>query len=465
MSDRSIHLIKFDINSGVNEYCNYQLLADAEMILVKSGRVGSEYIHDSYDGGEGKYYQLIYKKKEKGFKEIVFEEVMKDFTINTIHYISDKTSGLMIFDCDTVEKFIQEVINISGHKVKLSSFYDKIPITSCYKTPLGLMPKKVIEKANSILGEIEGLLEIYSNLDQTKLNLKKFLANNSSDEDIDSDILGKNQVSTCDEEFVAKMLIDLVNNYFNLIPTDMRFDEILNTVLESKIFTSKQKEICNLMLEYYNEIELIKSTKMPTITDNDIKMERVTDREVFDRISDLFNLTKGTYSNIKIKNIFTIKLGEQDKKFAKKSSAIGNVQSVWHGTGKRNIASILTKGLLLPENVNGNPMYGSFGSGVYFSSYSSTSISYCRELNSYSPDNKTTAYMFLACVAAGNYYEPGTIMNNFLTDGRTRYPVAGYDSTWGYKDSGSHDELVIYSEDQIRLDYVLEIENDKSTNK
>jgi hypothetical protein len=464
MTGNIIHLIKFDIKTSTNEYCSYQLLADADMVLEKSGKIGSEFIHDSYDGGERKYNQLINKKKEKGYKEIEIEEVMKDFTINTIHYISDKTSGLMIFDCEMVESFIKEVMSNSAYNVQLSTFYDKIPINCYYKTPLGLIPKKAIEKANSILGEIEGLLEIYSNSNQTKLDLKRYLANDFSYEDINGTILAKNQLKACGEEFVAKMLIDCVNNYFSLIPTDMKFDEILNMVLESKIFISKQQEICSLMLKYYSEIELIKSTKIPKISDSDIKMERVTDSEVFNRISDLFSLTIGSYSNITIKNIFAIKLGEQDKKFTKKSSAIGNVQSVWHGTDKRNIASILTKGLLLPESVTGNQRYGSFGSGIYFSTSSNKSLSFCKDLLRYDPSKIAKSYIFLACVAAGNYFEPGLQGNNFTMDSPVSYPRAEYDSTWAYKDSENCDELVIYSEDQVRLDYILEIENNQSSN-
>jgi hypothetical protein len=447
----SIHLIKFDVLKGVNEYCNYQFLADADIILVKSGRIGSEFIHDAYDGGERRYAQLISKRKASGYKEIEFEEVMNGLAIVTYHYSTDKNSGLLIFDCEKVEKFVKDVMEKTEHSILLSIFSEKIPITSCYQTPLGLIPKKVIHKAQSILGEIEDLLVKNYDVNQANLNLKENLMSNSSYPDINNDILAENQQNTDDPEHIAKRLFGLINEYFSLIPTDAQPNEILKIVLEAKLFVFKQQEICSLMLKYYSEIELIKSTRMPKISDNDIKIERVTDREVFNKISSLYAVNNGSVLNPKITNIYKISFGKRDKKFVKISRIIGNIQSVWHGTKKKNIASILTKGLLHPENLLDDSSNGLYGSGIYFSSSSSNSLTYCDNSLNCENNTKNTSYLILASVAAGNYFEPNRHEDFSLDE---------FDSTWLYRETESTDELIVYLEGQVKIDYILEIEKD-----
>ncbi|KXN66191.1 ADP-ribosylation [Conidiobolus coronatus NRRL 28638] len=451
ISNSSIHLVKFDIMRGINEYCNYQLLSDAGMIILKSGRIGSEYFHDAFDGGVKMYNQLINNKKEKGFKEIEFEELKSELVVVTYHYNSDKSSGLLVFDCEIVEKFIKDVISKTGHKIKLSIFSDKIPITSSYQTPLGLVSKRVIEKAQFILEQIEGLLEKYGDINQILLNLKRFLLSNKDNADAEYSVLTDNRENIHDYEYIAKQLFDLINEYFSLIPTDIQPDVILNMLLETKVFKFKQQELCNSMLNYYSEIKMIRSARTPDISDNDIIIERVFDSEEFGMVSDLYALNNGSNSNPKIINIYKINFSEHNKRFIKKSNIIGNVQFVWHSTNKRNIASILTKGLLLPESLTGHANDGTFGSGIYFSSSSSKSLTYCNDLLNSEYNTKTTAYLILASVAAGNYFEP---------DNHEVFSSDEFDSTWAYKDSVSNDILVVYSEDQVKIDYILEIEKD-----
>jgi hypothetical protein len=236
-----------------------------------------------------------------------------------------------------------------------------------------------------------------------------------------------------------------------LIPTKLEAKEILDVLLNSETLVSSQKEICNLMLEYYKEIESFNREGLLNITNNDIKIDLIIDEEKIAEISNLYTLNGKHHPQTRVKNVFKIHFGAHFNRFNIRSKFLGNVQTLWHGTENKNIASILTKGLLLPLNLNGEEVAGTYGHGIYFSSASRKSLGFCNDWLYSSKKSTTTGFLILASVALGVIFDP---------NGLRGCPPYGYNSLWAHRSSTRHDDIiVVYYEDQVRIDYIVEIES------
>jgi hypothetical protein len=156
--------------------------------------------------------------------------------------------------------------------------------------------------------------------------------------------------------------------------------------------------------------------------------------------------------NIKVQNVFTLKRAGEYDGFR---DAVGNHKLLFHGSSIKNWVGILSRGLLMPKIVvsmgGSRTDEGWLGNGIYFGDASCTSAFYTGM-----PGKKGTRFMSVARVALGRMKD-----YHKITYGLTA-PPAGYDSCHGVRArSGvnsefADDEYVIYTQQQQRLEYLVE---------
>jgi len=160
---------------------------------------------------------------------------------------------------------------------------------------------------------------------------------------------------------------------------------------------------------------------------------------------------------------------------AERFKDLGNRRLLWHGSRTSNFISILSQGLRVapPEA----PVSGyMFGKGIYFADVYSKSRAYC------AGGNMEATYMLLCDVSLGNPYP--THQAHYM-----EAPQAGTNSTWGvgrshpswekasYEPGGAqvpgpmkegqgsclgHSEFIVYDPAQVRMRYLVELNNFES---
>ncbi len=154
------------------------------------------------------------------------------------------------------------------------------------------------------------------------------------------------------------------------------------------------------------------------------------------------------YTDVKIKNIFTLRRESEFKEF---NGKLGNNQLLFHGSSAQHWVGILSRGLLLPKLVTKLGVHrtdgGWLGNGIYFGDAICTSIAYA------SSGKTDSSYIAIANVALGKVKKYDEITYGLNS------PPKGYNSCHGV--SGTEfddDEFVIYDHNQQRLEYLLEMD-------
>lgn len=160
---------------------------------------------------------------------------------------------------------------------------------------------------------------------------------------------------------------------------------------------------------------------------------------------------------------------------AERFKDLGNRRLLWHGSRRSNFISILSQGLRVapPEA----PVQGyMFGKGIYFADVYAKSRAYCAS------GNGEATYMLLCDVSLGNSYP--SHQAHYMEE-----PQAGTNSTWGvgqshpswenacYEPGGAqvpgrmkdgrggglgHSEFIVYDPAQVRMRYLVELNNFES---
>lgn len=237
------------------------------------------------------------------------------------------------------------------------------------KMPLGKISKKQIQKAYSILTELQEL------------------------------------VATSIPERTT--LIDASNRFYTLIPHNFGISgpKILETVEEIKM----KCEMLEALLEMEIAYSLLHNNTDEKKNPLDAHYEQLkTKIEVLDKSSKDFEVIKqyvknthaATHSHYElvIDDVFVIKRQGEDQRY-KPFKKLPNKKLLWHGSRTTNFAGILSQGLRIapPEA----PVTGyMFGKGIYFADMVSKSANYCCT-NTQNP----TGLLLLCEVALGNMYE------------------------------------------------------------
>lgn len=426
-------LIMFDTKANSNKFYEAKL-DDSGTIHVRYGRVGLAGQTTTYSGGQSKFKSLIASKEKKGYKEALLDmtdtgagngQMIKknnviDVALKQIKYLDDASKRL-----------IEEIARENIHNITSNTNIKFDTDTGLFKTPLGIVSKYGVEKASEILNKIEALLP----------QKEKF----------------EDEIFKLNEE------------YFVIIPNKVANAREKAFLIFDNRNLDAQRQICSALFDTLELIEDLKKGDKELKKEAeeqevekvfDVEIELLNDDKIFNSIRDYYNKSKNSMHGhqimqSKVSKVYKVKLGSQQQGFAQAEKEIGNVQQLWHGTRVGNILSIMGKGLLMPSSSPGQKAGAMFGNGLYFANQSSKSLQYCDGLFWASgSQSRNKIYMFLASVALGKYQVP-----TGPTGGSGR-PSKGYDSFWAKSGQSGvrNDEIIVFKGNQVRLDYLVEIE-------
>ena len=152
-----------------------------------------------------------------------------------------------------------------------------------------------------------------------------------------------------------------------------------------------------------------------------------------------------------LKRLFRVRRQEEDEAFVQDD----NTRQLFHGSRMHNWLGILSKGMLLPTEVEATGVvltdWGWLGRGLYFGDHETAAL-YA------SSGGASTAYILASQVALGKAYQTRQLEQTLTA------PPPGYDSCHGVKttleqiSSFQQDEYVVYENNRKRMTHLLEIE-------
>lgn len=423
-------LLKFDTKENNNKF--YKMtLQDSGEIECDFGRVGYAAQTKHYSGGQREFDKILKSKNKKGYREVEIEDSVE--AIGSGIKVKAKTNVIDValkqikYLDDTAKRLVQTIAENNIHQITSNSSVKFDSETGMFTTALGIIKRDAVERALLLLVKAESLL-----VDEVK---------NEDD------------------------LFDTSSDYFMIIPNIVSNAREKRNLLFSQTNIDKQRDVCSSLLETLDLISDLKDKAATADEPKEVEEEKVFDVTIgslphgveYDRLVSYYeNSKKSMHSSrvisSKIKNIYTIEMGTQLKPFEKSKESLGNVVEVFHGTRLANLLSILARGLLLPKNSPGQQAGAAFGLGVYGAINSSKSAGYC-DSGMYSGGSSNSMYMFIADFVMGNVDIP------VRSGGSSQKPKAGCHSLWAKAGHSGviNDELIVYSLDQIKLKYLLEI--------
>ncbi|PWA03341.1 hypothetical protein BB558_000522 [Smittium angustum] len=454
-------LILFSVNQNNNKFYYAELCEDQDEVLVRYGRVGNNGVEHRYKGGLKKFESLLRAKRNKGYKDAMIEETVGESGVEVQHNVIETALNEINYKDDLSKELVKTISSKNVHKITGSTSIMFDSKDGLFKTPLGVIQRTGVEQAINLLAELEKVLPKYLELRDKKPNVDTEVKKGKK-RDAGGKVLRtlKNPSDTL--EFIESKMFDLNEQYFVIIPNKVKNARDIEHLLFSQKAIDEQKATCDALLETLDLIDDLKKKNQeksnnvgsPTFS---VEIEHVKDETLFALVNQLFESNKNPvhgYNNNKarILKIYKIKLESQQQAFEKRKEK-KNVNLLWHGTRTENLLSIMSKGLLLPKLSPAQKKGAMFGDGVYFANQSTKSLNYCDGgLWTQDSNESDTIYMFLASVNTGNSFVPSGPVSS--------PPPEGYDSYWAKagKSGVINDEIIVFSADQVRLDYILEIE-------
>ncbi|ORX51217.1 ADP-ribosylation [Hesseltinella vesiculosa] len=449
-------LIQVSTSNNNNKF--YHVECEGFQVSVRYGRVGTQGKTLSYFGGMPKYEQLLKAKRSKGYKnaqievlpttdagdEILLDNVI-DLALKEITYKDNKAKQL-----------VNTISEMNVHKITSTTSIKFDATDGMFKTPLGLIKRASVVSAMDILVDIENLLTKYNE----QKELKKTGAKKTAGRKRKADGTSKSLPSVTT---MRSQLMTMNEDYFMIIPSKIKNATAMENLLFSQEAIDSQRVICNALLETLDLIDDLRNkSKKKSAEDGskafNVEIETVKDKKILKEVTELFDATKnnlhGNYQNSsRVTNVYRLQLDSQLEPFKDCEARIGGVQRLWHGTRTENLLSIMSKGLLMPNQSPGRHCGSMFGPGLYFANQSTKSLNYCDGgywTGNWGAYNKV--YMFLASVAVGKHFTP--------TGSTYNLPPKGYDSYWAKPGTSGilNDEIIVFKGDQVRFEYLLEIE-------
>lgn len=408
-------------NTGNNNKFYYMEL-NGDVVNIRYGRVGTKGQTTSKMGGEREFNKILKAKFKKGYVESEIDLEVEEETINSSGNILELAMEQIKMLDNECKKLVERLVQKNIHNITENTKIKYDIKTGLFKTPLGVVTAKGVNKAKLILDDI-------------------------------SEMIQKNNTS-------SDMFIKKNEEYFTIIPTVIGNLRDNSSFINTNNRVQEQYDICDSLI---STIEIVAQEKAKQKTANsadiknpevfDITLDVLKDKKDFDRLVKYFEKSKnrnhgGKINSAKIEKIYTINLGKEEKEYR---YDLNNQMQLWHGTKVANILSILKSGLLMPKYSPGQATGYMFGQGLYFSDQSTKSLNYCDGMYWNNSAKQDKIYMFVADIAMGNYQVPNS--------SRSVKPNKGYDSYFAKaRQSGvMNNEMIIFNNNQIRLRYLLEI--------
>lgn len=249
-------------------------------------------------------------------------------------------------------------------------------------------------------------------------------------------------------DYTSDEMISAVNKYLRLIPQDVGRRLGIRVLFTDEDAIAKQSDILDSLEASYRTVMAGPHTDAETVAEQvfNLDIDVMGGTKIAERLNQWFEASKRAvhnYSNIKVNNIYGIKIHEMDKGFNKN---LGNIKEVWHGSSEANALSILKSGLRVSPPSTAARAGAMFGAGIYGALESSKSLGYSLGRWNQGGVGKS-AWLFVCQFAMGKCYE---------TQRACTLPH-GYDSIWARKGvSLYHDELIVPKDNQVNITYLLE---------
>ena len=418
---------KFIFVESAENHNKFWYIEEHDNGLIKTiwGRVGNKEStsEKQFGSNAGKEYDKLVKSKlKKGYtrlqtldSEITFtsgggisKQSLESIALSEIDY--DKAN-------DTITKMIKTFCAENIHTITANTSITFNSDTNVFQTPCGIVTIESINDARDILSEIAVFVE---------------------QRDICATFIKKTEEYCTLIPQKIKGKFDPCSLFFNMHDVNRQSD-ILDSLEDS--------------IKIINDLKESDPDKKTKMFNTSIK--EVVDSEVINQIKKLYQKThQNTHAcrGLTVKRVFEINIDHMNTAYSalrtewtdKKKRK--NTKSLWHGTKKSNIISILKNGFIIPPSNAKHVVGRMFGNGIYFSDQSTKALNYAYGWWSGSRDSN--CYMFLCDVMLGTSYTPS---------GSCSAIPNGYDSIFAKAGkSGVQNNEMIVMPNQVNPKYLIE---------
>lgn len=272
-----------------------------------------------------------------------------------------------------------------------------------------------------------------------------------------------NRISSAMQRNAMSEVERLSIDYFNYIPRDIarNLRSSRDWVLDTDAKLLREMDVLELYEDTLRNIHIMSSS--PNIT-NDTRLselkcdiEEVLDKDLCSKIANYIVKSKAPNHsfNLKVGKIFKV----NQKAAPVFDASVGNVKVLYHGSRNANMVGLLSSYLKVPYALSGVSKTGAlFGDGIYFADSATKSAQYSFGGWSGVRNQKNVSYLLVCSVALGNVHKAQSGFSG-------RKAPQGYDSVMGVAgktrmNSGMlrNNEFIVYDSKQVRVDFVVEIE-------
>jgi len=409
MATEKVRLVFSDLGCNSYKYWDGELHDDGRVIST-FGVVGAKNPQSKDFGIVGRSFfdKKIREKERKGYERAKVLMEGATTVVNKSSLADIALSQIKLSDT-SLKTLVKRLADSNVHKITNSTSisFDN----GMFQTPLGIVTKEGISDARLLL-----------------------------------DFFFKNIKKNGQDDFNEK-----IDSYLRIIPrpkgNGLHYEDIFPT-LES---VQKESDVLDAL---DNSVELAMkpkddgTSKVESVFN--LNMAIVEDDKIIKAIKDWYTRTNKAmhnYTSIKIANIYGVDIVDYNKNFKQDDK---NIIEVWHGSGQSNILSILKSGLFCSPPSTAAIAGKMFGNGVYGSKTSSKSLGY--SLGRWGQGKGESGWLFVCDFAMGNPYYPNT------RGGLNKIPD-GYHSCWALPEKTGllNDELIVYSEKQIKIKFLVEL--------
>lgn len=410
---KSITLIMADVGENSNKIWIGELHDNGD-VITRWGRVGYDQQSKTFPGAGESF--LMKKEREKTNKGYVYPKTIGVSASDSSKVVrKDNLAEIarqqLTKSNPQLAKLIDRLVAANVHKITSETNIQFNAQTGLFQTPLGIVTPEGINEARDLL-----------------VSIKKGLAKPES-------------------------LKQVVSNYLMIIPQNIGMKINIRALFPDDDAIQKQNDILDSLEASYKAV----TTAPPKADGKPAEIEKVfevdldilSDARETRRLEDFYHKSMKSmhgYNHVKIRNMYSVRVGEMDKNF---NSALGNIVEVYHGTSQANLLSILKSGIKTAPPSTAFIAGKMFGNGVYGAINSSKSLGYTfgRWGGSSGGDS---GWLFVCDFAMGKVHEPTRTCSG---------PPSGHDSIWAKaaKVGLNHDELIVYNNRQVNIKYLLEV--------
>lgn len=450
-----------DIVKNNNKYYNLEIQEDSNnkfYIYTTYGRVGStaakEYrLCSSKEDAIKSAEKIIKSKVKKGYVEVALTQASVGSFLAQSQINNQVNISAVTLDTTTSSNLHKEVLSLVSTLFKSTQNYININLDT-NKCPLGQLSLEQISKGKDIL--LQAQKEVNSSKDIAVLDrLTNLYYSNiphhfgsridTSSVRLDDNVKINNAVSMLqvfeNNKDFSKVLTENIENQYNSLNSNIFYVESSS---EQFVWLNKLVERTRAKNHHFlGKIRLKKAYYLNKASEEELFLS--TTQKISENCI-------GRHVPHPLKEVWEDRILCKHEELYKKA----NVLPLFHGSITPNVASIISKSLLVKHDKIGSSgsMYGR--NALYFADNSTKSINYTSAKNSYwAKGNDSSGYIFVTDVCLGNFLIAEKSYRYSLDDLGDKYHSV-------YAKAGKsgilNDEFMIYSQGQNCLRYLLEIE-------